>query len=70
MFTFPKNESMKILTIKKLNYISEVHTVGKNDVSVCLDQCKSDKQNKVTRGHVLGCPDCLPHTEHIFVQKL
>jgi hypothetical protein len=36
-----------VQTIEELDDISEVHAVAEDDVSVRLNQCQGDKQDKV-----------------------
>jgi hypothetical protein len=36
-----------VQTIEEFDYISEVHAVAEDDVSVRLNQCQGDKEDKV-----------------------
>lgn len=57
------------ITIEKLDYICEVHVVVQNNVTVVLHKCQSNKQDKVAWADMLGCPNCLPNGENIWVQE-
>lgn len=58
------------LTIKELDDVRKVHVILQDDVSVSLDQRKSNEEHKVFGGRVLGRPDGFPQGEHIVVHHL
>ena len=61
---------MRELTIKELDDVGEVHVVVQDDVPVVLHQGQGQEEHKVAGADVLGCPDRLPHAEHVWVQQL
>lgn len=57
-------------TVEELYDISEVHVVLQDDIPVDLHQCQSNKEDKVTRRDILGCPDGFPDCKHIIIHQL
>lgn len=61
---------MVCFTIEELNDISEVHVVLQDDVPVDLHQCQGNKEDKVTRGDILGGPYGFPDCKHVLIHQL
>lgn len=56
--------------VEEPDYIHEVHVVIKYNVSVVFDESKRYKVCEVFGGGVAGCPDPLPHPEHVLILQL
>jgi len=57
-------------TTEELDDVREVHVVVQDDVTVRLDRGQCSEEREMTRGHVTGGPDHLPHARNVGVDQL